>query len=109
MLQNVFLRRFRPYLSPRYPVLQRTTSKRAFTCSVSCSADRDVTNDHKRRVTQLEAYKPSEEWYPRLQPGPDARWPIRKFKEELEFIEADETLDDEDAFTIAGARIFFKR
>lgn len=102
MSQNVFVRLLRPYLSPRFLALHRASSKRSFTCSVTCNAEGDVTKDYKRRVTQLRAYKPAEEWYPRLQNAHDARWPIQKFREELDFIEIDETLDDEDTFTVAG-------
>lgn len=105
MSQNVFLRRFRPYLFTSYRRLQRPHSRRAFTSSAACASERDVTNDYKKRVTQLEAYKPSEEWYPRLQPDRDARWPIQKYREELGFVERDETLDDGDTFTIAGKAI----
>lgn len=104
MSQNVFLRRFRPYLSLRYQTLHRSFSKRTFASSVSSRTEKDTTNDYRRRVTQLEAYKPSESWYPRLNSNSDARWSIQKYREELDFVEKDETLDDGDTFTIAGTR-----
>lgn len=103
MSQPVF-RRCRPYLFTSYRRLQcpSSTSRRAFTSSTACRNERDVTNDYKKRISQLEAYKPAEEWYPRLQTTADERWPIEKFREELDFLEKDETLDDGDTFTIAG-------
>lgn len=102
MSQNVSLRRFRPYLFTRFHTFQRAFPRRAFTATATHESERDVTNDYKKRVAQLEAYKPSEAWYPRLENGHDARWPIQKYREELDFLEKDETLDDGDTFTIAG-------
>ena len=109
MSQNVSIRRFRPYLFTRYHTLNRAIPRRAFTCSVPCNKERDATNDYKKRVTQLEAYKPLEEWYPRLQTASDARWPIQKYREELEFLEKDETLDDGDTFTVAGMALLVEQ
>lgn len=102
MSQNVSFRRFRPHLFTRFHALQRTVPRRTFTCTITQHSNRDVTNDYKKRVAQLEAYKTSDEWYPRLESGHDARWPIQKYRKELDFLENDDTLDDGDTFTIAG-------
>lgn len=104
MSQNVFLRRFRPYLFTRYHLLHRPVQSRQFTRCIPFKSERDGTNDYKKRVSHLESNKPRQEWYPRLEVGADARWPIQKYREQLDFLETDETLDDGDTFTIAGMR-----
>lgn len=105
MSQNGIFRRLRPHLFTRYHILKRASNTRSFASSASCNSERDVTQDYKKRVAQLEAQRSSEEWYPRLENAADARWPIAKFNEELHFIEPDETLDDEDTFTVAGTTL----
>lgn len=105
MSQNVFLRRFRPYLFTRYRNPHPALPTRPFTYSAPCNHDKDVTNDYKKRIVQLAAYGQPEEWYPRLKTESDARWPIKKYREELDFLGNDETLDDGDGFTVGGANI----
>jgi len=59
-------------------------------------------HDYEKRVKQLEAQSSAESWYPRLQPSVETRWTVQKYREELDFLEPNETMDDGDTFTVAG-------
>lgn len=70
MSQHVVSRRLRLHLFARYHKLQRPNARRSFSSSQRVAAEaneRDVTNDYRRRVTQLAETRGSlEECYPRL-------------------------------------------
>ncbi|KAM0719966.1 hypothetical protein Q7P37_004101 [Cladosporium fusiforme] len=63
-------RRLRPYLFHSFKQVQCTASTRAFTrCSIASqknNASKETTNDRAKRLAQLDAYRPRDEWYPRL-------------------------------------------
>ena len=79
-------RRVRLHLFTRYSYLQCLSKQRSF-CHAPClhaskETTRDVSNDYKRRVTQLEEARGSlEECYPRLDDTNKAFWTtIPEFK-----------------------------
>lgn len=69
-MSHSIVRRLRPYLFTRYRALQHQPQTRYFSsarCLQSDANEREVTNDYKRRVAQLEETQGSlEECYPRL-------------------------------------------
>jgi hypothetical protein len=73
----------RPYLFHSFKRSQCAAYTRNFTCSTiasSIKAPKDVTNDYEKRVAQLEAYKPRDEWYPRVTQA--ERMPVDVFQKE---------------------------
>ena len=85
----------RPYLFHSFKRSQCAAYTRNFTCSTiasSIKAAKDVTNDYEKRVAQLEAYKPRDEWYPRITQA--ERMPVDVFQKEYAQMVNDETRDD---------------
>ena len=104
MSQNVITRRLRPYL---FTSLRRAYSRSTRLQSSSSSqpvqsgipALKEATNDYERRVLQLEAVKPSKEWYPRLKACPHAQKTIDNFHVDYEDIKPGKTIhSDIEAF-----------
>lgn len=105
MSQNA-VRRLRPYLFHGFKRSQGISLRRTFipsnvVCQQQAKAAKDVTHDYEKRLGQLEAYKPKEEWHPRLsaesQPG---KVSVRDFQQEYGSLEKDET--DSDVRTVIG-------
>lgn len=88
-------RRLRPYLFHGFKQVQCTASTRAFTrCSVASkdNTPKEVTNDYEKRLRQLDAYKPRDEWYPRMVVHPKAdRTRAVKFHERNKSLVNEET------------------
>ena len=88
----------RPYLFHSFKRSQCAAYTRNFTCSTiasSIKASKDVTNDYERRLSQLDAYKPRDDWYPRLATSAQAeRIPVAKFEHQYERLAGDETRDE---------------
>ena len=85
----------RPYLFHSFKRSQCATYTRNFTCSTiasSIKAPKDVTNDYEKRIAQLEAYKPRDDWYPRITQV--ERMPVDVFQQEYAQLGNDETRDD---------------
>jgi len=71
---------------------------RAFTRSTIAFQDKtskDVTHDYEKRLAQLDAYKPRDDWYPRLVTSVQAeRIPVARFEQQYEHLAGDETRDE---------------
>jgi hypothetical protein len=96
----------RPYLFHSFKRSQCAAYTRNFTCSTiasSIKAPKDVTNDYEKRVAQLEAYKPRDEWYPRVTQA--ERMPVDVFQKEYAQLVNDETRDDT-THTMIGTMLF---
>lgn len=87
----------RPYLFHSFKRSQCAASTRSFTRSTiasSIKAPKDVSNDYERRLAQLDAYKPRDDWYPRVGSHAQAeRTPVDLFQREYEQVVNDETRD----------------
>lgn len=89
------VRCLRPYLFHSFKRSQCAAYTRNFTCSTiasSIKAPKDVTNDYERRLSQLDAYKPRDDWYPRITQV--ERTPVNVFQHEYAQLVNDETRDD---------------
>jgi lysyl-tRNA synthetase class 2 len=92
------VRCMRPYLFHSFKRSHCAVSTRAFsrsTIALQDKASKDVTHDYEKRLAQLDAYKPREDWYPRLASIAQAeRIPIAKFEQQYEQLDGDETRDE---------------
>jgi lysyl-tRNA synthetase class 2 len=89
------VRCLRPYLFHGFKRSQCAAYTRNFTCSTiasSIKAPKDVTNDYEKRLAQLEAQKPRDDWYPRLNQA--ERTPVGVFQQEFAHLVNDETRDE---------------
>ena len=82
----------RPYLFHSFKRSQCATYTRNFTIASSIKAPKDITNDYEKRVAQLEAYRPRDDWYPRVTQA--ERTPVGVFQQEYAQLVNDETRDD---------------
>lgn len=105
MSQNA-VRRLRPYLFHGFKRSQGGPLRRTFitsrvACQQQAKAARDVTHDYEKRLAQLEAYKPRDEWHPRLsaavRPG---KISVRDFRQEYGSLEKDQM--DDSVRTVIG-------
>jgi lysyl-tRNA synthetase class 2 len=88
----------RPYLFHSFKRSQCVAHTRAFTSPTivsSIKAPKDITNDYERRLAQLDAYKPRDDWYPRIATHAQVeRTPVDVFQHEYAQLVNDETRDD---------------
>lgn len=93
----------RPYLFHSFKRSQCVAHTRAFTCSTIASQikpSKDVTHDYEKRLAQLDAYKPRDDWYPRLPSHAQAeRTPVDLFQQEFAQLANDETRDERKTVT----------
>lgn len=85
----------RPYLFHGFKRSQWLATSRAFTSSTIVSSNqtpKDVTHDYEKRIAQLDAYKPRDEWYPRISTA--ERTPVEVFHNDYAHLVNDETRDD---------------
>lgn len=85
----------RPYLFHGFKRSQSLATSRAFTSSTivsSIQTPKDVTHDYEKRLAQLDAYKPRDEWYPRI--SNIERTPVEVFQRDYAQLANDETRDD---------------
>lgn len=87
----------RPYLFHSFKRSQCVAHTRAFTCTPIASQikpSKDVTHDYEKRLAQLDAYKPRDDWYPRLPFHTQAeRTPVELFQQEFAQLANDEIRD----------------
>ena len=92
------VRCMRPYLFHSFKRSHCAVSTRTFTRSTIAfqdKASKDVTHDYEKRLAQLDAYKPCDDWYPRLATSAQAeRIPVAKFEHQYERLAGDETRDE---------------
>lgn len=97
MSHNV-ARRLRPYLFSAFRRSKSAACTRAFTrCSVASQIkpSNDTSHDYEKRVDHLQAYKPREEWYPRLATNASAeRVSAAAFEQEYGHIGNNELRDE---------------
>jgi lysyl-tRNA synthetase class 2 len=88
----------RPYLFHSFKRSRCAVSVRTFTCSTIAyqdKASKDVTHDYEKRLAQLDAYKPRDDWYPRLAASAQAeRTSVAKFEQQYGQLAGDETRDE---------------
>lgn len=85
----------RPYLFHGFKRSQSLATSRAFTSSTivsSIQTPKDVTHDYEKRLAQLDAYKPRDEWYPRI--SNVERMPVEVFQRDYAQLANDETRDN---------------
>jgi lysyl-tRNA synthetase class 2 len=92
------VRCMRPYLFHSFKRSPCAVSACAFTHSTIAyqdKASKDVTHDYEKRLAQLDAYKPRDDWYPRLAASAQAeRIPVATFEQQYEQLAGDETRDE---------------
>lgn len=88
----------RPYLFYGFKRSHCAVPTRTFTRSTIAlqnTASKDLTHDHEKRLAQLDAYKPRDDWYPRLATSAHAeRIPVAKFEQQYGQLVGDETRDE---------------
>jgi lysyl-tRNA synthetase class 2 len=88
----------RPYLFHSFRRSHCAVSTRTFTRSTIAykdKASKDVTHDYEKRLAQLDAYKPRDDWYPRLATSAQPeRIPVAMFEQQYEQLAGDETRDE---------------
>lgn len=93
----------RPYLFHSFKRTQCAAHTRPFTCTTIASQikpSKDVTHDYEKRLAQLEAYKPRDDWYPRPPSHAQAeRTPVGLFHQEFAQLANDETRDERKTVT----------